>query len=110
MRVEPDPNGNPFSRARLDLEPETASLNAETLARAMADGDPSIRLRAHHAAEGYLMIDADVELTCERIIALLTASSEAKQMLNERYAGTTTPSQWSWLGSAPGEMRHITGV
>jgi L-seryl-tRNA(Ser) seleniumtransferase len=116
MRVEPDPNGNPFSRARLDLDPETASLNAETLARAMADGDPSIRLRAHHAAEGYLMIDAiemndaDVELTCERIIALLTASSEAKQMLNERYAGTTTPSQWSWLGSAPGEMRHITGV
>jgi seryl-tRNA(Sec) selenium transferase len=116
MRVEPDPNGNPFSRARLDLNAEATGINAQTLAYALADGDPSIRLRAHHAEEGYVQIDAiemtdaDVELTCERIQALLEASPEAKQMLNERYAGTTIPSQWSWLGSAPGQMRHITGV
>jgi len=116
MRVEPDPNGNPFSRARLDLDAEATGINAQTLAYALADGDPSIRLRAHHAEEGYVQIDAiemtdaDVELSCERIQALLEASPEAKQMLNERYAGTTIPSQWSWLGSAPGQMRHITGV
>ena len=116
MSVEPDPNGNPFSRARMDLDPETAGINAETLSLAMADGDPSIRLRAHHAEEGYLQIDAiemddtEVELTCERIQALLSASPEAKAMLNERYAGTTMPSQWSWLGSTPEDMRHITGV
>jgi len=106
MRVEPDPNGNPFSRARLDLDAEATGINAQTLAYALADGDP----------EGYVQIDAiemtdaDVELTCERIQALLEASPEAKQMLNERYAGTTIPSQWSWLGSAPGQMRHITGI
>ena len=116
MQVEPDANGNPFSRARMDLDPEAAGLNAETLSLAMADGDPSIRLRAHHAEEGYVMIDAiemtdaDIELTCERIAALLDASPEAKQMLNERYGGSTMPSQWSWLGSAPNQMRHITGV
>ena len=116
MREEPDPNGNPFSRARLDLDPKIAGLNADTLARAMADGDPSIRLRAHHAEEGYVMIDAiemdnaEVALTCERIAGLLSASPQAKQMLNEHYAGHTLPSRWSWLGAAPGDMRHITGV
>ena len=58
MSEEPDPNDNPFSRTRLDLDPETADLNADTLNRAMADGDPSIRLRPHHAEESYVMIDA----------------------------------------------------
>jgi L-seryl-tRNA(Ser) seleniumtransferase len=105
MRADPDPNGNPFNRARLDLDPVTAGIDAQTLACAMADGDPSIRLRAHHAEEGYLhvdaieMHDAEIELTCERIQALLDASPADKQMLNERYGCSAMPGHWSWLGS-----------
>ena len=116
MSIEPDPNGNPFSRARMDLDPTTAGLNAATLAHALADGNPSIRLRAHHAEEGYLMIDAiemtdgEIELSCARIAELINATHAEKQELNQRYKGTTMPSQWSWLGTPSDEMTHITGV
>ena len=114
--AEPDPNGNPFSRARLDVDAECVGLSAATLSRAMADGDPSIRLRAHHAEEGYLLVDAiemtddEVELTCQRLVDLLTASAEEKEQIGMRYGGETLSARWSWLGSEPADMRRITGV
>ena len=117
MSVEPDPNGNPFSRARMDLDPERAGLSAATVAGAMADGDPSIRLRAHHADEGYLMIDAmemsdaEVDLTCTRLTELLSAPVEEKWRLNERHGrGRSVPPQLAWLRGAARDTRRITGV
>ena len=117
MGVESDPNGNPFSRARIDLDPERAGLSAATVAGAMAEGDPSIRVRAHHADEGYLMIDAmemsdaEVDLTCARLIELLTAPVEEKWRLNERHGqGRNVPPQLSWLRGASRDTRRITGV
>ena len=114
--AESDPNGNPFSRARLDVDAEKTGLSAATLSRAMADGNPSIRLRAHHAEEGYLLVDAiemtddQVELTCRRLVDLLTSTAEEKQQIAARYGGETISPRFAWLGSAPGDMRHITGV
>ncbi len=117
MSVEPDPNGNPFSRARLDLDPQAAGVNAKALSRALADGEPSIRLRAHHVDEGYVMIDAiemtdaEVELTCQRIKALLNANDADKAELMARYGGgETLPAQLTWLRDPKANVRHITGV
>ena len=117
MRAEPDPNGNPFSRARMDVDAPTTGISAAALSRAMADGDPSIRLRAHHVDEGYLTIDAmemaedEVDLTCERFRQLLTASLGEKARLQQRYGGgEAETAQLTWLRTARLESRHITGV
>ena len=80
LGTDADPNGCPFSRARLTPDPEVCGLDVFELNRRMAEGDPSVRLRAHHANEGYLYIDAieledeEVRLVCERIRELLTKS------------------------------------
>ena len=93
MSADPDPNGNPFSRARIDLDSERTGISAATLSAAMAEGEPSIRLRAHHADEGYVNVDAielsdaEVELTCERLSQLLTATPAEKAALEEKFGG-----------------------
>ena len=61
-------------------------VGKEGIIEAMADGDPSIRLRAHHVDEGYATVDAiemsddEVELTCDRLIGILSASSGEKEI------------------------------
>ncbi len=80
LGVDPDPNGCPFSRAKITPDPEVCGIDVFELNRRMAEGDPSVRLRAHHANEGYLYIDAielddeEVRLVCERIRELLTGN------------------------------------
>mgnify|MGYP001171852313 CR=1 FL=1 len=101
--VEPDPNGNPFSRARLDIDAGQADISAAVLVAAMADGDPSIRLRGHHVDEGYVMVDAiemsdaEVDLTCERLLSLLTASAPEKASMIERFGGARSEPKLSGL-------------
>ena len=78
LGVDADPNGCPFSRARLTPDAEVCGVDVFELNRRVAEGDPSVRLRAHHANEGYLYIDAieltdeEVHLVCERIRGVLT--------------------------------------
>ena len=101
--VEPDPNGNPFSRARLDIDTSQAGISAAVLIETMADGDPSIRLRGHHVDEGYFMVDAiemsdaEVDLTCERLLSLLTASASEKVSMIERFGGGRSEPKLSGL-------------
>ena len=66
LSVDPDPNGCPFSRARLTLDPEQTGYSAESLNAELQKGDPAIFLRAHHASEGYVNIDA-IEMTDDEI-------------------------------------------
>lgn len=66
LSVDADPNGCPFSRARLTLDPHVARHTAPTLSATLAEGNPAIMMRAHHAEEGYLNFDA-IELTDEEI-------------------------------------------
>ena len=102
--VEPDPNGNPFSRARVDIDEIRTGISAATLSAAMADGDPSIRLRAHHVDEGYVTVDAiemsdgEVDFTCDRLIGILAATAEDKATLKERFGG---------LRSEPGRLAGL---
>lgn len=72
LSVDPDPNGCPFSRARLQVDPASGHT-AVSLTRSLAAGDPSVVARAHHAVEGYLHLDAiemtddELELACARV-------------------------------------------
>ena len=104
LTVDPDPNGNPFSRARVTVDPARAGISARVLNRAMAEGDPSIRLRGHHVDEGYFnvdaieMTDAEIDLTCDRLRKFLTASPSEKARLNERHGGGRAASpRLAWL-------------
>ncbi len=83
LSVEADPNGCPFSRARLDLDPNTAAHTAAHTAASLTDalalGNPTIVTRAHHADEGYLYLDAiemtdsQIEFVCGRVREILSA-------------------------------------
>ena len=80
LSIDPDPNGCPFSRPRLTIDASLTSRTgqtAESLAEEMAKASPSIVVRAHHADEGYINIDAiemtddEIEIVCKRISELL---------------------------------------
>jgi uncharacterized pyridoxal phosphate-dependent enzyme len=76
LTVDPDPNGCPFSRARLTPDESRCGQSATSLNTALADGNPTIVLRAHHVDEGYVNIDAiemtdeEIAITCDRILEL----------------------------------------
>lgn len=78
LSVDPDPNGCPFSRARLTPDPQVTGHTAGALRDAVAKGNPKIVLRDHHVDEGYVNIDSnemtdeEIELTCRRIREVLT--------------------------------------
>jgi L-seryl-tRNA(Ser) seleniumtransferase len=52
LSVDADPNGCPFSRARLSLDPQVAKHSAASLRDALAGGNPRIVVRTHHAEGG----------------------------------------------------------
>ncbi len=73
LDVDPDPNGCPYSRTRITPDPDTVGHTASSLAVALADGDPTIVVRAHHVDEGYFyldtidMTDDEIEYSCGKI-------------------------------------------
>jgi len=85
LSIDPDPNGCPFSRARLTVDPAACGFSAATLTDALEEGDPTIVVRSHHSDEGYINIDAiemtddEIEFTCTRIRQLLTADSSHQE-------------------------------
>ena len=78
LSIDPDPNGCPFLRARLTLDPNEATHSAAELDAVLAAGNPAIVMRAHHKDEGYLNLDAieltddEIETACREIRRLLT--------------------------------------
>lgn len=77
LSVDPDPNGCPFSRARLTPDPQITRHTAALLCDELAKGDPTIVVRAHHTDEGYIHIDAiemtdeEIEFVCSRVREVL---------------------------------------
>ena len=77
ISVDPDPNGCPFSRARLTPDPQITRHTAALLCDELAKGDPTIVVRAHHTDEGYIHIDAiemtdeEIEFVCRRVREVL---------------------------------------
>ncbi len=104
LDVENDPNGNPFSRAQIRIDPTRARISAAVVASALEAGNPSIRVRAHHVDEGWFTVDAneltgdDVELVCDRMLDVLQASPEEKARLTKMYGGGREGvPEFSWL-------------
>ena len=77
LTVDVDPNGCPFSRARLTPDPGVTGYSAAALRDALAEGDPTVVARAHHTDEGYIHLDAiemtddEIELACEKTRSIL---------------------------------------
>ena len=77
LQVDPDPNGCPFSRARLTPDPAVTGCTARELSDSLAEGDPTVVARAHHAEEGYIYLDAiemkddDIRIACDRVRQIL---------------------------------------
>jgi L-seryl-tRNA(Ser) seleniumtransferase len=82
LGVDPDPNGCPFSRARLTVSPAACGHTAASLTKALAEGDPTVVARAHHAVEGYLNLDAiemtdeEIHFTCNKVRRILTGEPD----------------------------------
>jgi L-seryl-tRNA(Ser) seleniumtransferase len=80
LSVDPDPNGCPFSRARLTPDPQASGSTARQLSDALAEGNPTVVARAHHADEGYIYLDAiemtddDIQLACDRVRQILAGN------------------------------------
>lgn len=83
LGVDPDANGCPFSRARLTPDPGTTGHTAASLAEALAEGDPTVVVRAHHTDQGYIWLDAiemtddEIDHTCDKVERILTEKSPA---------------------------------
>lgn len=79
LSVDRDPSGCPFSRARLTPDPTVTGHTAESLTRALADGNPSVVARAHHTDEGFIHLDSveltddDIEFACAKMRRILGA-------------------------------------
>ncbi len=79
LSVDPDPNGCPYSRARLTPDKTIAGHTALSLTKALAEGDPTVVARAHHAEEGYLHLDAvelkdeEIDYACDKVRRILTS-------------------------------------
>ncbi len=78
LSVDADPNGCPFSRARLTPDPQVTGRTAAELAAKLAEGNPTVVPRAHHTDEGYLNLDAiemtddEIEFACEKVRKILS--------------------------------------
>ena len=105
LSVDPDPNGNPFSRARVSVDAARAGISADAICAAMADDDPSVSLRGHHTDEGFFhvdtieMSDEEVKLTCDRLVAILERDARGKADLCARYGrDSAVDHRKIWLG------------
>lgn len=73
-----DPAGMPFARVGLDVSAAECRFNAMSLAAALRDDTPSVRLMEHAACEGRLMLelvplnDRELQLIVDRLAGLLT--------------------------------------
>lgn len=80
LSVDPDPNGCPFSRARLTPDPEVTGHTAASLEAELKSGNPTVVPRAHHTDEGYIHLDAiemtgeEIEFACDKVWRILTTS------------------------------------
>ncbi len=100
--VVDDPNGNPFCRARVWVDPAGSALDAATVARLAAAHDPSVRVRPHHVDEGYFDVDV-VELTSaelDTVVAVLQGilAAGSDQKAGWRRTAPVDP-RLSWLRS-----------
>lgn len=104
LRVEalwPEPDPYPIARAMVSVDERAAGLNAMALTVLLAQGDPSIKTRAHHADEGYFLLDPftitdeEAEIICTRIEKILMGPAAEKEAIMQRLAGLSMADLWA---------------
>lgn len=89
----PEPDPYPIMRARITVDPDVAGLNAMALSALLARGNPSVRVRAHHVDEGYLLIDPftlsdeEADFVGERIAEIVQTADAEKAAVMAELAG-----------------------
>ena len=105
--VWPSPDPYPIMRAKVTVDPATSGLTAMSLSVALAEGDPTIKTRAHHVEEGYFLLDpfnmndADAEFICARIEEEVGKPAAAKTALTAQLAGLSIADLWAKTGPWP---------
>ena len=103
----PAPDPFPIMRTKITVDPAAAGLTAMALTQLLAEGEPTVRVRAHHAEEGYFLIDpfnlsdADAEFICQRIIEIMQQPAAVKQAAVEQLAGLSMADIWTRSGEWP---------
>lgn len=103
----PEPDPYPIMRAKVTVDPNTSGLTAMALTVMLADGDPSIKTRAHHAEEGYFLIDpftltdAEMLYICDRIEEIVRKPWAEKQAVVAQLSGLSMADLWSGRGVWP---------
>lgn len=103
----PSPDPFPIMRAKVTIDPQEAGLSAMALTQLLAEAEPTIRVRAHHAEEGYFLIDpfnlsdADADFICQRIIEIMGQSAQVKQGMMEQLKGLSMADIWTRSGAWP---------
>jgi L-seryl-tRNA(Ser) seleniumtransferase len=57
VSLERDKVGQPVTRVRLAVDPDSAGIDAYGICQALAAGEPSIKPRAHHTDEGWFLLE-----------------------------------------------------
>ncbi len=79
--LSPDPTGNPITRVRVHVDPETANTTAWALADRLAEGERPVMVRDDEIAGGYFELDpcnlsdGEAKDVAERILAELSRCS-----------------------------------
>lgn len=103
----PSPDPFPIMRAKITVDPAASGLTAMALTQLLADGEPTVRVRAHHAEEGYFLIDpfnlsdADADFICQRIIEVVNQPMASKQAAVKQLEGLSMADVWSRSGPWP---------
>jgi L-seryl-tRNA(Ser) seleniumtransferase len=112
----PSPDPFPIMRTKITVDPEVAGLTAMALTQLLAEGEPTVRVRAHHAEEGYFLIDpfnlsdADAVYICQRIIEIIKQPSAVKEAMMAQLKGLSMADIWTRSGAWPYyEVRKVDG-
>jgi seryl-tRNA(Sec) selenium transferase len=103
----PSPDPFPIMRTKITIDPEAAGLTAMALTQLLAEGEPTVRVRAHHAEEGYFLIDpfnlsdSDADFICQRIIEIMGQPLAVKQAKVAELAGLSMADIWTRSGAWP---------
>jgi L-seryl-tRNA(Ser) seleniumtransferase len=103
----PAPDPYPIMRTRITVEPQEAGLTAMALTQLLAEGEPSVRVRAHHAEEGYFLIDPfnlsdeDAQFVCMRIQEIMAQPIAKKRAVVAELAGLSMADLWARSGAWP---------
>ncbi len=78
LSLSPDPNGCPFNRIEANIDAQTTGYTAETVQKALAEGNPTVQVRVYRGDRQRFFInatemsDADIEVLCARILEMFS--------------------------------------